>query len=383
MDKTLKALRENWRNELLAADMYRALARSESDAQRRRLLEQMSLAEEEHADLWRRKVEEAGGTVEEASLRRARRWNARLVRWLGKEAVLRRIEKEEQGHVLNYGSQLRQLDDPSINELLERIIPEEREHAERLHVMAGNPPAGHSPHSRLESILRRERWHVSSGSWIGDAIYGANDGLGAVFGIVSGVAGATGGGHLVLVSGLAGMIASALSMGSGAYLAAKSEREVFEAELERERQEIELDPEHEREELALIYQLQGFSEQESRDLAARIASRPNQFLRTMAHEELGLSSELLPNPWIALLSSTTSTALGAGIPLIPFFFTQGVPAIIGSGIISLVAHFAVGAAKCLVTNRSWLASGTEMTVVGIIEAVAAYGIGVLIAPAAH
>ena len=132
-------------------------------------------------------------------------------------------------------------------------------------------------------MLRRERWHKRGGGWLGQAIYGANDGLGAVFGIVSGVAGYTGGvgSNLVLISGLAGMLASALSMGSGAFLATKSEREVYEAEIGREKHEIEEDPEEEKEELALFYQLKGFTEEESQVLAERLSEQPEQFLRTL------------------------------------------------------------------------------------------------------
>jgi VIT1/CCC1 family predicted Fe2+/Mn2+ transporter len=160
-------------------------------------------------------------------------------------------------------------------------------------------------------MLKREKWHVSTGSWIGDAIYGVNDGLGAVFGIVSGMAAYTGGSRQVVVAGLFGMLASALSMGSGAYLATKSEREVYEAEIDRERREIEESPEHEIEELALIYQLKGFSEDESKRMADTVAARPDQFLKTMAQEELGLSDRHFPNPWVALTSATLSTAVGA------------------------------------------------------------------------
>jgi VIT1/CCC1 family predicted Fe2+/Mn2+ transporter len=226
-------------------------------------------------------------------------------------------------------------------------------------------------------MLRRERWHKRGGGWLGDAIYGANDGLGAVFGIVSGVAGYTGGAasNLVLISGLAGMLASALSMGSGAFLATKSEREVYQAEIGREKREIEEDPEEEQEELALFYQLKGFTEEESRMLASRLAEKPEQFLRTLAHEELGLSEDSFPNPWVAAVSATISTALGAFIPIIPFFFLSGITAIIVAAFISLVAHFAVGAAKTLVTGRSWFNSGMEMTVVGGVEAVITYVLG--------
>jgi VIT1/CCC1 family predicted Fe2+/Mn2+ transporter len=226
-------------------------------------------------------------------------------------------------------------------------------------------------------MLHRERWHKRGGGWLGHAIYGANDGLGAVFGIVSGVAGATGANsHVVLISGLAAMLASALSMGSGAYLATKSEREVYEAEIERERGEIEEDPEEEQEELSLMYQLKGFSEEEANLLATRLSEQPEQFLRTMAHEELGLSEESFPNPWTSAFSAMVSTALGAFIPIIPFFFLGGFLAIIIAAIISLAAHFAVGAAKTLVTGRSWFHSGTEMTVVGAIEAVITFALGV-------
>src|SRR5258708_21403927 len=212
----------------------------------------------------------------------------------------------------------------------------------------------------LDLMLRRERWHKRGGGWLGDAIYGANDGLGAVFGIVS---------------GLAGMLASALSMGSGAFLATKSEREIYEAEIARERREIEEDPEEEREELTLFYQLKGFTEDEANLLATRLSEQPEQLLRTLAHEELGLSEENFPNPVVAAVSASVSTGIGAFIPIIPFFFLQGIQAIIAAAIISLIAHFAVGAAKTLVTGRSWFKSGMEMTIVGAVEAVITYVLG--------
>src|SRR5207302_3345148 len=124
----------------------------------------------------------------------------------------------------------------------------------------------------------------------------------------------------VLIAGISGMLASAISMGSGAYLAAKSEREVYEAEINRERLEIETDPESEREELELFYQLKGFTPEESRMLGDRITRNPEQMLRTMAAEELGLAEENFPNPTRSALASAVSTALGAFIPVIPFFF---------------------------------------------------------------
>ena len=216
--------------------------------------------------------------------------------------------------------------------------------------------------------------------WIGQAIYGANDGLGAVFGIVSGVAGATAGGPAVLIAGLAGMLASALSMGSGAYLATKTDREVQEAEIARERREVEQNPEEEEQELALFYQLKGVPEAEARSLAAHLIARPDHAVRTLASEELGLSEESFPNPWTAAASATVSTAFGAFIPIIPFFFLQGTAAIVASFSISTLAHFLIGAAKTVVTGLSPWRSGGEMTVVGLGEALITYGVGLLVGP---
>src|SRR5207245_5671568 len=132
--------------------------------------------------------------------------------------------------------------------------------------------------------------------------------------------------------------------------------------------EIEEDPHEEMLELELFYQLKGFSADEARAMAERLQKQPKQFLRTLVHEELGLSEESFPNPWRSTISAAVSTAIGGFIPIIPFFFTIGMPAVVASFVISTLAHFAVGASKALVTTRSWWASGAEMTAVGIIEA---------------
>src|SRR5256884_3254062 len=367
------ALKQNWQGEMEGVRTYSDLARNERDAGRRAVLVKMAGAEARHAQKWEQKLAELGAepTKEERTLKmRLQGW---MRRQLGTEAALRQLEGEEDKDIARYEAQARNINDTEAQTMLREVRREEESHGRVIREMIS--PIG--PQGMLDVMLRRERWHKRGGGWLGDAIYGANDGLGAVFGIVSGVAGYTGAAdsHFVLVSGLAGMMASALSMGSGAFLATKSEREVFEAEIGREKREIEEDPEEEQEELALFYQLKGFTEDESRMLASRLAEKPEQFLRTLAHEELGLSEDSFPNPWLAAVSATISTALGAFIPIIPFFFLSGITAIIVAAIISLIAHFVVGAAKTLVTGRSWLSSGTEMTVVGAVEAVITYVLG--------
>jgi len=158
---------------------------------------------------------------------------------------------------------------------------------------------------------------------------------------------------------------------------------VYESEVARERREIEEDPHEEMLELELFYQLKGFSQEESRAMAERMHKEPKQFLRSLVHEELGLSEETFPRPWRSTLSASISTAIGGFIPIIPFFFTVGMPAVVASFVISTAAHFAVGAAKTLVTARPWWATGLEMTAVGVLEAAVTYGLGLAFAAYRH
>ena len=228
-----------------------------------------------------------------------------------------------------------------------------------------------------ELLAKRSGAGRQAAGWIGDAIYGVNDGLGAIFGIVSGVSGATlGNSHYVLLAGMAGMIASALSMGSGAYLAAKSEAEIYHAELQREREAIQLNGVEARELLSLYYQVKGLPQQDADSVVEHIAKDPEQMLRALAAERLNATEEALSSPITSAISGALSTALGAFVPIIPFLFLSGYPAVIWSAIVSLVAHFAVGAAKALITVRTWWGSGFEMTAVGAVEGLVTYVIGI-------
>ncbi len=374
----IRLLQENWREETVVARIYHDLAAQETNPKRRELLTKMAVSEEEHAALWAEHLAILGVPVDPDDAESDYRKQHRLIGMLGVNGMIRRIERDERGHVADYQAQIARLNDPKCTAILERVIPDEKDHAARLQAM-GSVGSDPSARSRLDAMLAGEKWHArSTGSWIGDAIYGVNDGLGAVFGIVSGVAGATQAEpRIVLLAGLAGMVASAFSMGSSAYLAAKSEREVHEAEIAREKREIETDPAHEREEMELMFQLKGFSEDEAHMLADRLTASPEQFLQTMVAEELGLSEERLPSPWTSALVATVSTAVGAFLPVIPFFYSSGTNAVLQSLVISIVAHFAVGASKTLITGRSWLSQGLEMTVVGMLGGALAYGFGKL------
>jgi VIT1/CCC1 family predicted Fe2+/Mn2+ transporter/rubrerythrin len=369
------------RKERTTARTYRALAEREEDEVRQHVLLSLAETETQHAARWSARLIELDAEVppDRDSLR------DRIWRWVlvqsGTDNAIQRLESAEDQDVDMYAT-LAEIA-PTADD---RVAVQSVQHDEDVHSGTFQKAGAHGsaalggPQAMLDAILHRESWHRSGGGWIGQAIYGANDGLGSVFGIVSGVAGATAGGPAVLVAGLAGMLASALSMGSGAYLATKSEREIQEAEMLRERMELQRNPEEEEEELALFYQLKGVPEQEAKTLAARLIAQPETALKTLGSEELGLSEQSYPNPWAAAVSATLSTATGAFIPIVPFFFTHGYSAIFISFAISTAAHFVVGASKTVVTGLSPWRSGAEMTLIGLGEALVTYGLGRVFGP---
>ena len=341
------------------------------------------LAEKEHAALWAARLRELGEPEPVYRGSPAGDADSLKTRVGGDDLALRRLEIDESRDIAKYSQQLKALGDAPSLAILKRVIEDEQDHYRELSGLIrkqkplGGVRAPSNPQALLDQMLaKRNKGRQHAAGWIGDAIYGVNDGLGSIFGIVSGVSGATlGNSKWVLLSGLAGMIASALSMGSGAYLASKSEREIYQAELAREREAIAMNGAEARELLSLYYQVKGLPQPDADHMVEHIASNPDQMLRALAAERLNSTEEALSNPLTSAVSGALSTAAGAFIPIVPFFFLSGYSAVIVSAVVSLVAHFAVGAAKSLVTVRSWWSSGFEMTFVGAVEGVVTYVIG--------
>ena len=374
--RLIAALLDAHKREIRAAQLYRLLANREPDARRKDIFLRLSAEEEKHAVQFGERIIANGGSLPTGPPPRIKLTDRIVAGAFGSDAMLRRMEVEEERNIAAFASQSTAINsDPVSRDLFEEIEKEEQAHAKLLQTMDHN-----SPSSRLEAMLKGENWHVNTGAWIGDAIYGMNDGLTAVFGIVSGMAGLLisqpNSYKVVIGAGMLATLASALSMGSSAFLAAKAEREVYDAEIARERQEIEENPEHEIEELTLIYELKGFTREEAHKMALTISAQPETFLRTMTHEELGLSDKHFGSPWVSALTGTVSTAIGGLMPVLPFIFLRGANAIVASVIVSTMAHFAVGAAKTLVTARNWFMSGMEMTFVGVSMGAITYLIGV-------
>jgi len=382
----IEALTNNWQVEMRGFYTYNALSKRATDPQQCRSLHSLALAEQHHADLWASRLTALGEPVPEYNGSEAGEADSLANRIGGLDLALRRLELDESRDIARYGHQIEQLGDGDTIAILKEVIEDERDH----YITLGNLIRHHLPQTQLDPqqakqafeqlVAARSKGQPQAASWIGDAIYGVNDGLGAIFGIVSGVAGATekspSGAHYVLIAGLAGMIASALSMGSGAYLAAKSEREIYEAEYEREREAVEYNESEARELLSLTYQMRGLTAEDADHFVGHIAQKKGQLVEALARERLHTSEEGLSKPWVSAVSGALSTAVGAFIPVLPFFFMAGIPAILVAAVISLLAHFAVGASKSLITIRSWWSSGLEMTAVGALEGAVTYVIGI-------
>jgi vacuolar iron transporter family protein len=381
-----------WRGEILAGAVYELIALRMPDREAD-ILRRMAEAESGHRRRLEARMQELGIEIPDPAAVRVPLWLRLQARIAPVDRLLAAREAAEDEEVDDLYK--RSTGDEVTDQLLRSIRKEERSHSMAVQEIrsgsspdgsgradgSGTAPSRSAPlavpgaQARLDRILGRERWHRTGGGWISGAIYGANDGLAAVFGIVAGVSGATNGSSAVLTAGLAGAIASALSMATGAFLAERSENEVAAANVERERQEIAEHPEEEKEELSLFYQLKGVDERTANELADRMSQHPDAMLQALSAEEFGASPEGGSNAAEAALAAGISTGLGAIVPVIPFMITTGTAAIIAAAVVSLIAHFLVGAAKSLVTLRSWWSAGLEMTLAGVIVGGATYLVG--------
>jgi VIT1/CCC1 family predicted Fe2+/Mn2+ transporter/rubrerythrin len=372
-------LLDAWTDEVQATIVYGLIAGRERDPQRAAVLRRLAEIEVSHRARLEQRMRELDIAIPDERTVDISRWRRLQARYAPVERLIARQEAME----LEIATEIEEhpTGDAETDRLLDEIRDEETQHTDALaKLRAGTVPQlggvrDDSPQVRLNRILGRERWHRGSDGWISGAIYGANDGLAAVFGLVAGFSGATGGSHLVLTAGLFGAIGSALSMATGAYLAERSVAEVAAANLAREREEVRNHPEEEKEELSLYYQLKGLTEDEADAFVQRIAEDPERLFRAVAIEEFGSADAERGDAVQAALAGGISTAVGAMVPVLPFFFLSGAAGVITAAAVSLVAHFAVGAAKSLVTLRTAWSAGIEMTIAGALVGGVTYLLG--------
>ena len=347
-----------------AAYLYRELAKAERDQGRASLYRRLAEVEDRHVDLWRQLLLQNGHSADPPPPSRGARFRAWLARRFGPQLLLPMLLEEEGREVKGYLNLYREAPTGDAGPTALTLARESKEHADQLANISG---------------ASAEPWHkTGAGGFLRNVVYGFNDGLTANFGLVAGMVGAQASlgqaGHAVLVAGLAGMVADALSMGSSGYLAAKSEREVFEHEIAMEQEEIRLMPELEREELSLIYQAKGIPPTQAEAIATQVMQDPARALEEQVREELKIgeaSSTPLREGW----TTGIATALGAFIPVAPFLVSRGVGAIWTAFLISMLSHFAVGAARSFFTGRGVFRSGLDMFVVGLGVAGVGYLVG--------
>lgn len=354
----------HWQDEADAAYLYLALAGQERDPHKKDVYSKLAGVEERHVQMWGKLLAEHGHKVDLArpSL------NAKIRAWFGRRfgtrlllpLLLREEGEEVKGYLdLHNASTL-----PDAQEVSLQLAKESAAHAETLASIAGKGA---------------EPWHnIGSGGYLRNVVYGFNDGLTANFGLVAGVIGAAVQPHVIMISGVAGMIADALSMGSSGYLAAKSEQEVYAHEIAMEKEEIRLMPEVEQDELALLYQAKGVELRTAQRMAQEVMRDPERALGESVREELKIG-EAHATPFREGWITGVATAVGAFIPVAPFLFLEGRIAIWTAFTLAMLSHFAVGAARSFFTGRGIIRSGLDMFVVGLGVAGVGYLVGDLVA----
>lgn len=359
--------RHHLRDETDAAFLYRELARSERDPEKAELYLKLASVEDRHIEIWKTLIAEHEHVVPAVVPSTRARILAWLARRLGSGFLAPILLGEEGREVRGYLRMYRDAPHGSAGKAALRLAKESAEHAGSLAGISGS---------------EGEPWHrIGAGGILRNLVYGFNDGLTANFGLAAGMLGASESlglsHHAIVVAGIAGMVADALSMGSSGYLAAKSEREVHEHEIAMEMEEIRLMPEIEREELALIYQAKGMAGAQARELAAQVMADPARALAEKVREELKIgeaSGTPLREAWI----TGAATACGAFIPVAPFLVATGPWAIWTAFTVSMLSHFGVGAARSFFTGRGIFRSGLDMFLVGLGVAAVGYVVGELI-----
>jgi VIT1/CCC1 family predicted Fe2+/Mn2+ transporter len=364
----IRRYRSNIQDEIDSASLYRAMAAAETNPQLRQVYSRLAQVEEAHAEFWKKRLAGLGARDHGT----APGWRSRMLAWLaqrfGPAIVLPIINSMERTGSAGYDAQ------PEA--VLAGLPAAERSHARIMQAMA-RPPSGGLSGGALARLEGRHR--TSTGNSLRAAVLGANDGLVSNLSLVTGVIGANLPSHDVLLTGIAGLLAGACSMGMGEWLSVNSAREFYQAQIATEADELAEFPEEEKQELALIYQAKGLPEGQAKALADRIIGSADGALETLAREELGIDpDELGGSAWAAAGTSFLLFAGGAIVPVIPLFFAGGVRAAIYSAVLSAIAMFIIGAGTTLFTGRNILVSGLRQLAIGVAAAAVTFGLGELI-----
>jgi VIT1/CCC1 family predicted Fe2+/Mn2+ transporter len=359
-DPRIERFRTLWADELGGAALYRSLA-EHADEGRRTVFLALAEAESRHAEHWAEQLRAAGVTdLTPPRLSFRVRVLRQLAKRFGTEAVLPIVLRAEASDADKYRS---------VAEAPAAMAVQEAMHGKVVAAMRGGDSTG----GRIAASEGRHRAGI--GGALRALVFGVNDGLISNFSLVMGVAGGTSDRAIVVLAGVAGLVAGAFSMASGEWISVRTQRELYEHEIGVEEEELAAFPEEEREELELIYQAKGVAPDEAKALVERIMRRPDVALDTLAREELGLDPRELGSPWVAAVASFVAFALGALVPLLPFLLGSGTAAVMASAVLCVVALFVVGATISVFTGRHAGRSGLRMAAIGVGVAGATFLVG--------
>jgi VIT1/CCC1 family predicted Fe2+/Mn2+ transporter len=341
--------------------VYQHLASKANDAITRNLLSEMNTNEANDAEDWNKVIEHIneGRRLKSASFLKQRVRLMMVI--LGPRGFLEWVLIAEDESVEAMSILVANIEDKETSDFLIRVVSDERLHVNRM----------------KKEVLGMEAWEMGGGGGVRDVIFGANDGLVSILALVAGVYGAVTDSRLVLITGVAGAIAGTISMGAGAYLSSKSEKEVTQKESQRKGL---LSGTMERKTASLIdmYQQQGFSRNEAEVVAKRVMEDVEFQSQQTVGEVTGLTTEDDWPPSKAGLLTGISFMVASMIPISPFIILEVTPAAMVAMAASIAALFGIGASKAIFTRSSWVRSGTENLIIGILAATATYIIGVLI-----
>ena len=382
-----RSVRSNWESETRMAGVYEALAGVTADAHLKRRLTSLAETEQRHAEEWAKLLGAEGAAPLNHRPQLAARLLATLARIAGIGPALALAGAAEGQVVRSYLNQVSTVTDERAQGVLRKVLPEELDHQSPEDV-TGDPTTSRrsaAPDADGESPSDDEEWHGGGIESIRNVIYGVNDGLTATLGVLAGVGGATVNPRVVLIGGLSAMVASGVSMAGGAYLASKSQREVFEGQLAREAAEIEAMPDLERAELVRIYRSKGLTADEAATIVGRITQDKKVWLETQAREELGLDKAQFENPVREGLVAGISTLIGGAIPVAGYLLGRlllgavinGLGALVIAFVVSAAFLFGIGSARSFFTGKGGVRSGVEMLAVGSIVAALTYLVGLL------
>jgi vacuolar iron transporter family protein len=363
----IRRYRSNLRGEADSAVLYRTLAETESNPEKKDVYRRLAAVEEAHAEFWRKRLKALGAATAERP-----GWRTRALAWaalrFGPDRVLPFIGAIERAGFAGY--------DAAPEGAASGVPADERAHARAIEAAERAAQGGLSG----KTLARLEgRRRSGGGNALRAAVLGANDGLVSNLSLVMGVAGADFSGRGVLVTGLAGLIAGACSMAMGEWLSVNSSREFYQKQIATAAAELAAFPEGEKQELAQIYEAKGLSAPQAKALAERLLGDKATALDTLAREELGIDPDQLGgSAWVAGGASFLLFAAGAIIPVSPFFALDGTAGV-GTGLaLSACAMFAIGAVTTEFTGRGGLFSGLRQLAIGVAAAAVTYGVGKLI-----